>query len=141
MSFSTTAPPTAPVGSYTVTASGLTGASYNITYVPGLLTVTQATLTVTDNPVSITYGQSIPVLSPSYSGFQFNDNAGVLSGSATITRPPGAILPVKTYTIGVAVGTLKAFNYTLVAAPGVLTVNKAHLTVTATSLSRPSGQA
>jgi MBG domain (YGX type)/Bacterial Ig-like domain (group 3) len=140
LTYTPTAPPTAPVGLYTVSASGLTAANYNINYVPGAFNVTPATLTVTVNPVSITYGQSIPVLSPSYSGFQFNDNTSVLSGAPTITRPSGTILPVNTYTIGVAVGTLKASNYTIVAAPGVLTVNKAHLTVTATSVSRPSGQ-
>ncbi len=141
LTYATTAPAMAPVGSYTVTASGLTSANYNISYVSGALIVTPATLTVTVTPVTIIYGQSFPVLTASYSGFQNNDTAAVLTGAPTITPPSGTILPANTYTIGVAVGTLQAFNYTIVTAPGVMTVNKAPLTVTATSVSRPFGQA
>ena len=48
LAFTTTEPVTgyAPVGSYSITPSGLTSANYAITFASGTLTVSQATLTV-----------------------------------------------------------------------------------------------
>src|SRR4051812_41254716 len=70
-------PPTATlashVGTYAVTASGAASGNYAITYVAGTLTVTAASLTVTVNDSTKTYGQVNPSFSVSYGGFVNGD--------------------------------------------------------------------
>ena len=57
LSFSTTATPASDVGSYDVTASGLSTTNYAITYVTGSLSVSPAAQTIAwSTPADITYG-------------------------------------------------------------------------------------
>ena len=58
--FSTSALTASPVGSYDVSASGLSSSNYSITYWDSTLTVTPAPLTITANSVSQVYGQAGP---------------------------------------------------------------------------------
>ncbi len=62
VSLSTTADDTSSVGAYEITASDATDANYNITFVPGTLTVTPAPITVTADATSKTYGDADPAL-------------------------------------------------------------------------------
>jgi hypothetical protein len=132
-------------GSWTITPSAGTLAATNYTfgtgttYATGTLTVSKATLTVTANNITITYGAT---LSPTITitGFVNSDASTVVSGtasfsnSATLTNgQPNA----GSWTITPSVGTLSATNYTFgagtVYATGTLTVSQAALTVTANS--------
>ena len=58
-SYSTSASAASHVGTYAVTAGGLTSADYTISYVAGTLTVNKATLTVTADDQSKSYGSAI----------------------------------------------------------------------------------
>jgi hypothetical protein len=116
--------------------------NYVITYVAGSLTVTKATLTVTANSTSKTYGQAVTLAASTFStsGLLNGDKVtGVtltcngLAATAAATGSPYSIVP------SAAVGTgLVNYNITYVA--GSLTVNKAALTVTANSSSKTYGQ-
>jgi pseudomonalisin len=97
-------------------------------------TVNVATLTVTANNQTITYGFATPAFSAAITGFTNGDTSAVVSGaagfvsSASLTNgKPNA----GTWSITPSVGTLTAANYRFVFAPGTLSVTRAALTVTA----------
>lgn len=102
-------------------------------------TVNKATLTVSADDKTKTYGAVNPTLTPSYNGFVYNQTlatSGVngtpaLSTTATITSD------VNTYPITAAVGSLVADNYSFAFTPGTLTVNKATVTVNANDKVEP----
>ena len=66
---STAVTATSPVGSYASSCSGAADANYNISYVPGSVTVGPATLTVTANNVTKAFGAAVPTLTATISGF------------------------------------------------------------------------
>ena len=101
--------------------------------------VCKATLTVTANNASMTYGGTLPAFSASYSGFQNGDDQGVLTGSPNLTTTATSTSPVGSYPITAAQGTLAAQNYTFVFVNGSLMVCKATLTVTANNASMTYG--
>ena len=140
---STTATAASGIGAYPITVAlgTLAAANYDFpTLKAGTLTITKAHLTVTAEPVSSLYGGPIPSLVVVVSGFVGTDNAGVLSGSASAATPATSISPVGMYPISVSQGTLKAANYDFLnLVDGTLTVNKAHLTVTASPASSVYG--
>ena len=133
-----------PVGAYTITvgAGTLAAAGYGFTTVNGTLTVNKAHLTVTANAASRLYGAADPTFSATYTGFVNSDTASVVNGHPTFTSTDTATSPVGPYTITPILGTLWASNYNFtVFNTGTLTVNKAHLTVSANSASRVYGAA
>ena len=81
LAFATAATQSSPVGAYAVTASGLTSGDYNISYVPGTLTITYATTLVTDLSQPKNGGSTLPLQ------LQVNDAAGnnLSSGSLAVT--------------------------------------------------------
>jgi hypothetical protein len=111
-----------------VTVSGLTltgsaAGNYTLTQPTGLTAnITPATLTVSANNKSRTYGLPNPPLTVSYSGFVNSEGTNVLTGtpslntSATTNSLPG------TYTIIAGAGTLNATNYNFAFFNGTLTV-------------------
>ena len=74
-SCSTSATSSSPVGSYAATCSGAVDPNYAITYQNGSVTVDTAPLAVTASSPSMTYGGSVPTITPSYSGFVNGDDA------------------------------------------------------------------
>ncbi len=130
-------PLTAPVASYTITASGLTSSNYTIKFVAGILTVNPAPLTVTAVSQLMAYGSTVPTLTYTYSGLVAGDTSasfnGALSTDATSSSPVGAY--------GISQGNLAASgNYAIgTFNAGTLTVNPALLTVTADSKSMTYG--
>jgi uncharacterized repeat protein (TIGR03803 family) len=121
------------VGSYALTVGTLTLSSANGNYVmsfsnPSLnaYVITPATLTVTANSLTKTYGSADPTLTYSVNGLQGSDTEStVLTGS--LARAPGE--DVGTYAINQ--GTLAAnANYTIIFVPGTLTVTEVPLTIT-----------
>jgi hypothetical protein len=139
LSFSTGATTASPVGTYAVTASGLTSANYSFTYNPANLTVTPAPLTITANDASRAYGASNPTFTASYTGFVNGDDAADLDTAPILATGATAASPAGTYPITVSGATSANYDITFVA--GTLTVGKAVLTVTADDVARVYGAA
>jgi hypothetical protein len=140
----------AAVGSYNLTPSAAVGGAFNannyaVTYNSGTLTVNQATLSITANADSKTYGQT-KTYGPGSTAFTSGGlQNGETIGSVTITASGGAAAtaPVSSYTLtpSAAVGgTFSAGNYTIAYNPGTLTVNAAALSITANPDSKTYGQ-
>ena len=126
---------------YTITASGYTNdLGYAIAYAGGVLTINKAHLTVSADNQTRVYGQSNPTLSQTLSGFVNNENATSVTGSSTVSTLATASTGAGTSAITVNLGDLNAANYDFTAAHGVLTINKAHLTVSADNQTRLYGQ-
>jgi uncharacterized membrane protein len=106
-----------------------------------LLTVLQPTLTVTVSPATRVYGQANPTFTDTITGFVNGDNAGVVSGSASLATSATASSGVGNYTITAAQGSLSAANYTFAFVNGTLSVTPAILTVTANDASKVYGAA
>ena len=126
-------------GSYTITSSYNPTSNHSPSIDPvQLLTIAKATLTITANPVTITYGQS-PTFTTTIAGYVNTDTAPVLgaAGSQGTTQHSAPQLnnnpTAGSWTITPAVGNLSTTNYAYTVVTGNLTVNPATLTVTANS--------
>src|SRR5439155_223132 len=137
LSVTTTATAASAVGSYPITASGQTSGNYTIGYVVGALTVTKASLTVTADDKTKTYGAGIPALTVSYAGFVNGDTPASLGGTLNVTTTATAASAVGSYPITASGQT--SGNYTIGYVVGALTVTKASLTITANSDSKTYG--
>ena len=130
-------------GSYTNSASG-TDANYNLTFVTGALNINKAHLSLAANNASKTYGDANPTLSTTLTGFvngQTLANSGV-TGAGTATTTATAATGAGSATITAGIGNLAAANYDFTSlVDGTLTINKAHLTVTASNASKTYGDA
>jgi hypothetical protein len=118
-------------GNVSVTASQVGNSTYSAASpVTQGFTVTPALLTVTAASPNVTYGQAVPALTYSLSGFVYEDTAAVVSGApaesttATSTSAPGG------YPVTIAQGTLSAANYTFKFVNGTLTIAHAAQTIT-----------
>src|SRR5258708_11859924 len=94
-----TAPSGSPVATYPITASGQTSGNYTIAYVAGTLTVTKASLTVTADDKTKTYGAGNPALTVSYAGFVNLDTSASLGGTLSVATTATAASPVGSYPI------------------------------------------
>jgi hypothetical protein len=132
---------TAAVGSspYNIVPSAAVGTAlgnYNINYVNGSLSVTAAALTVTASSGTMTYGGTVPTISPSYSGFVNGQGSSVVTGT-TCSTTATASSPVGSYPSSCTGAT--AANYTITPVNGSVSVTAAALTVTASSGSMTYG--
>ena len=133
-----------PAGYYpiSVTKGTLTSANYDFKFDSGWLTVNRATLTVTADNKSITYGDAKPAYTVTYSGFKGFDSKYVLVGAPKITCSyQQNVSGVGSYTIDVEKGTLWAWNYTFNCVDGTLTVGQKAATITANDKSKTYGEA
>jgi hypothetical protein len=142
---------TAPVGSYTLTASSPVGANfsasnYAITYYTGTLTVAAAPLSITVTNDTKSYGQ-VRTYGASSTGFSAvglvnNESIGTVTITASGGMAANAPLGVYTLTPSNAVGgTFTPSNYTITYYPGTLTVVSASLVITANADSKAYGVA
>ncbi|MBS1533168.1 MAG: gliding motility-associated C-terminal domain-containing protein, partial [Bacteroidetes bacterium] len=136
---STTATVNSPISTYPITVGGAASPNYSINYVPGTLTVDAATLTITADDQAKIYGEANPTLTVHYSGFAGGDDISKLTTPPSITTAASAASGAGEYTI--TAGGAVMPNYSVVYQPGVLTVKKAPLTVTADNQSRLYGTA
>jgi len=127
------------VGTYAITATGAEVADYAITYAPGTLTVTAATLTIRADNQTKVYGAALPALTASYSGWVNGDTTASLTRAAAITTDATAASHVGTYAI--AASGAEAPDYAITYAPGTLTVTPAPLTITANDQTKVYGAA
>ncbi|MEI7438781.1 MAG: MBG domain-containing protein, partial [Thermoleophilia bacterium] len=88
-------------------------------------------LTVTASSPTVTYGDAIPTISPAYLGFVNSDSASVISGTtcATAYVRTSAVATTPAATCSSATAANYSFTYT----PGAVTIQRALLTVTASS--------
>ena len=128
-----------PIVASAAVGTGLT--NYTISYVPGILTVDQKTLTITANNLTKPYGQTL-----TFAGTEFS-SAGLVNGDAvtsvTLTSTGAAAAATvagSPYPIvaSAAVGTGLS-NYTIGYVDGSLTVNPLTLTITANSMTKNYG--
>jgi hypothetical protein len=121
------------------TAGSLSAANYDFpaaNFVSGSLTINPAHLTVTADDQVRLYGEANPALTYTISGFANGEDDSVVSGSADCSTTAILTSPVSgnPYPITCTAGSLAAANYDFPAAnfvAGELTINPAHLTVTA----------
>ena len=125
------------VGQYSVLISGGKSKNYQLSYQSGLLTVNKAPLTVVAENAEKTYGDMNPSFSRSYLGFRLADTESTaFSQLPKLSCTAMQRSEVGTYPITVTGGITK--NYEIVEyTPGVLTVTKAPLTLTANNATRP----
>ena len=125
----------------TATGSGSLTAAASISGVSGAanftLTATKVMLTVTAASVSVAYGQPIPALTYTVSGFVNGDTSSVLSGTPSETTTATQSSAAGTYPITIAQGTLAAANYTFTFVDGTLTITS--LGAAATPTFSPTG--
>ncbi|MGZ3879238.1 MAG: MBG domain-containing protein, partial [Mucilaginibacter sp.] len=136
---------TAAGSAYTVTASAPSGGggfntnNYSIGYNVYNGTVAKATITITANNQSKTYGSANPTLTVAYSGFVNGETQAVINTLPTISTTAVTGSNVGTYPI-TATGA-NDNNYTFTYIAGTLTVNQAVLAVTANNQSKTYGSA
>ncbi len=132
-----------PAGTYGVTAAfGMSSPDPNYlgSSAPGTatLTITPAGLTITAGSPTMAYGGTVPVITPSYSGFVNGDGPSTLTTMPTcaVTTTPNK------YTVGSyatsCMGAADA-NYSISYAAGTLSVTPASLLITASSASMTYG--
>ena len=119
------APTTA--GSYSVDAS-LNNANYTANDATGTLVIAQAPLTITASSPSMTYGGTVPAITPSYSGFVNGETTSSLTPAPTCTTTATSSSNAGTYPTSCS-GAIDP-NYTFSYTSGTLTITKATLTVT-----------
>jgi len=96
------------------------------------LSVTPATLTISADSKTITFGDPLPAFTYTPAGFVNGDTASVLSGSPQLTTTATSSSPAGTYPITASAGTLTTANYVFNFVDGALTINPATPTVTVT---------
>jgi fibronectin-binding autotransporter adhesin len=108
-------------------------------------TVNLATLTVTADNQSRTYGDANPTLTATYSGFQNGEDLATsdVTGSPALSTLATASSPVSSspYEINAVAGTLASSNYSITYENGSLTVNQTPLSITANDQSKVFGAA
>jgi hypothetical protein len=119
------------LGTYPITCSGAdAGSHYAVTYVSGALTVKKATLFITPDTQSVTYGQPDPSFTTTTSG---------LVGTDTVTTPPTCQVAGPHTNVGVypitCSGADAGPNYTITYGSGSLHVNPASVVITPDSKS------
>ncbi len=116
----TSASPASPVGAYIITASGAAYTNYSIGFVNGTLTIGTALLTVTADNKTKAYGQALPELTASYSGFVNNDDTNSLTTLATLATTATSVSNVGVYPI--TASGASSTNYSFAYAGGLLTI-------------------
>jgi autotransporter-associated beta strand protein len=111
-------------GTYTITPQGYTSNNYSISYVNGSLTVNKATLTVTADNQTKTYGDSNPTLSYTITGYVNNETSSTHTGAPTISTTATQSSNVGTYTITSAANNLTSTNYQFSYVDGSLTITR-----------------
>jgi hypothetical protein len=134
---STTATSHSAVGAYPIASAlgTLAAANYSFKFLTETMTITKAVLQVFPHNLGKVYGAPLPTLTYVLLGFVNSDTqASATTGAPQLSTTATAGSPVGTYPIASALGTLAAANYSFKFLTETLTVNKASLSVTATSI-------
>jgi filamentous hemagglutinin family protein len=123
----------------TITGVFTAGLGYTINVINGILTVIKATLTVTADSDTRTYGAANPALGLSYSGFKNGDDVVDLDTEAGVSTAATLLSNVGNYAI--TAGGAVDGNYDFVYVDGNLAITKATLTATTQNATREYGDA
>lgn len=137
VSLLTAATETSDAGMYAIVPSDATSPDYSITFVNGTLTVTPAALTIAAVSTNKVYGDAVPALSASYSGFVNGDVAAALDTPVTIETTATMASPAGLYAI--TVSGAADVNYSIMFVNGTLTNVPAALVITAENKTNVSG--
>jgi hypothetical protein len=118
---------------YQTSCNGAADSNYSISYVPGVLVVGQATLTITASSGSMTYGGAVPTITPNYAGFVNGDTPSSLAIPPTCTTAATSSSPVVGSPYQSSCAGAVDRNYTISYTAGSVSVGKASLTITASS--------
>jgi gliding motility-associated-like protein len=138
-SIGTSAIATSGAGVYDITLTGGSDNNYQLTLQSASLTINKAALQISADSKTITYGQSLPTLTFSYSGFAHGDDLADLDvqpsvGTIAIATSGAGVYPI-------TVGGSSDNNYSISFVQSTLTINKATLQVSADAKSRIYGTA
>ena len=122
------------VGSYAVSASGLSNSNYTITSVNGALSITPRPITVTVDSGSKVYGSADPAL-----GWQLS--SGSLVGGDTLSGSLSRVAGENVGSYAVSAAGLSNSNYTITSVNGALSITPRPITVTVDSGSKVYGNA
>ena len=114
---------------------------YSISYAPGTLTVTAAALTITADNQSKVYGNPLPTLTASYSGFVNGDTPASLTALPTLTTTATAGSHVSGSPYAITASGAADSDYSISYVAGALTITPAALTITADNQSMVYGAA
>ena len=137
-SISTIVDNSSKVGKYDIVASGVVSDKYEISYIPGTLTVTKAPLTISAGNYTKKQGDAMPVFKASYTGFKNGENESVLTKQPVFSCEANeASVPAE---YAVTISGADAENYDISYEQGRLTVVEADaVVVRAKSYSRQYG--
>jgi MBG domain (YGX type)/Pentapeptide repeats (8 copies) len=116
-------------GTITCRANRLILINYSVTFKPGTLTVNRAHLTVSADNKSMTYGDPVPPLTSTISGFVNGESSSVVSGAPSCTTTGTTSSPAGQYPIHCTTTTLSASNYDFLSSDGTLTIGRHGATV------------
>ena len=145
-------PPAQPTCSTTYAGSPVSGSPYPTSCTGAAAANTRSTatgtvlnkaaLTITASSHTVTYGEAAPTVTPSFAGFVLTDNAGnSLSTQPTCSTTYAAGSPVSGSPYPTSCTGAAAANYEISTVTGTVTVNKAALTITASSHTVTYGEA
>lgn len=140
VTFSTTATFNSPVTStYPIVPGGATADNYSISFLPGTLTLTPASLLIRGNDASRLYGAGNPSFGASFTGLVADDTEADITGlnfstDAVTTSPVGGSYYIRP-------ANASNPNYSFSYEVGSLTINRAPLQITANDATREYGAA
>jgi hypothetical protein len=139
--FATTATHTSMPGNFNIVPSqgSLASANYSFVFKAGVLTISKAVLTIVPRAMSISYGGAVPALTYDLKGFVNGDGTSLVSGTPSLVTTASAKSAVGTYAINATAGNMTSKAYSFTTVSGVLTVTKAVLSITPTSLTMVYG--
>ncbi|QJB31865.1 gliding motility-associated C-terminal domain-containing protein [Chitinophaga oryzae] len=124
------------VGTVTVTATQNGDANYNAAApVSQSFTVLPAVLQVKANDQQRDFGSANPALTYTISGFVYNENHSVVSGTPALSTTANITSVAGMYPISIAAGSLHAANYHFTLTGGTLTVGPADQSITFPAIS------
>jgi hypothetical protein len=124
---------------YSITVGRAVDTDYTISYVPGTLTVTPVSLTISADSETMPYGGPLPKLTAGYSGFVNGDTGASLTTAPLLTTTANISSHVSGNPYRITVSRAVDTDYTISYVPGTLTVTPASLTISAESKSMPYG--
>ena len=137
-SISTIVDNSSKVGKYDIVASGAVSDKYEISYIPGTLTVTKAPLSISAGNYTKKQGDAMPVLKASYVGFKNGEDESVLTKQPVFSCEANEASAPAEY--AVTISGADAENYDISYEQGRLTVVEADaVVVRAKSYSRQYG--
>ena len=128
---------TSNVGDYDITIPEVTDNNYNIIFQKGVLNIQKAPLKVIADDKVKSYGDRNPELSITYSGFKNGEDETILLNPPTVSTSAKVMSQVGDYPINTIGG--DARNYELIYQQGVLSINKAYLTIKLLNTTREYG--